>query len=175
MSTRWVACLAGILLLSGPVDSSAQIGRNRDVEALRQARWVSVWLGSIADDVERDGLVWRSLHDAVGGQLKRNGVPSLPEPASISDFAFWEGIMLNVHVNTLKVGDSYAYCIRTEVVVLTGTVLENGFPPGEVPVWTRERLGTVPASDLSDIQKSVLEHVDAFSRDFLAANARQLG
>ena len=171
MLTRSVGCVAVMVLLGGSVESAAQTGRDRGVDALRQARWVSVWIGSIDEEAGRAGLNWRSLFDAIGSQLKRNGVPYFSETASISNFALWEGIMLNVNVNTLRVGESYVYCVRTEAVILTDTVLENGFLPGEVMVWKRERIGLTPSSDLRGIQDEILEDVDEFSKDFLSANA----
>ena len=171
MLVRSVGCAAVILLLCCSVESAAQIGRNRDVEALRRTRWVSVWVGSIAEDAARDGLGWRSLVDAVGDQLRRNGVPHVSDTASIPNFSLWEGIMLNVNVRTLSVGESYVYCARTEAVFLTETVLENGFLPGEVMVWKRERIGMISAGDLGDIQDEIMEDVDEFSKHFLTANA----
>ena len=130
-------------------------------ENLTDVREINVIVEELAADAEAAGLTDELLDAAVERRLEERGVP-LGNSRNAAD--------LYITVGTHQGGSTglYAYCVRVSVEQLV--TIEGNQLRALVGTWDLDALGTVGAGNLPQVERVVLQIVDAFTEDYLAVN-----
>lgn len=155
MPLRAVVVLLGVLLRAAPVS-----GQSLDI--LRDIGPIAVGVEAMRPDAERDGLPQVILQTAAELRLRQRGIPV----ADLREAVENARPILYVVVATFKSNALYAYCIRVQLRQRVS------LPRGNLShlYWERTKTGMVGAGNVRDVTDGVLDFVDLFSNDYLAAN-----
>jgi len=122
---------------------------------------VQVVVEDLAPDIIQDGVNREDIKAAVEQQLQRAAIAVEPQ----AEHAFY------VHLNTVKNEDgSYSYGLSLQLLQLV-MLLRN---PGLVTwgtTWSISHVGSVTAATVSSIEPLIARGVNAFIKDYQAANS----
>ena len=147
------AILAGIA-----ARGAAQDENERDY--LTDLREVNVFVDDLAPDAEAAGLTRDAIEAAVEARLRERGVP-----LGRSQLAGDLYVRVATHQGTTGL---YAYFARVSLQQLV--TIEGNQERAFVDTWDLDSLGTVGEANLPQVQRVVLQIVDAFIDDYFSAN-----
>ena len=154
---RAVATTAAILAgIAAP--GAAQDENERDY--LTDLREVNVFVDDLAPDAEAAGLSRDAIEAAVEARLRERGVP-----LGRSQLAGDLYVRVATHQGTTGL---YAYFARVSLQQLV--TIEGNQERAFVDTWDLDSLGTVGVANLPQVQRVVLQIVDAFIDDYFSAN-----
>ena len=148
-----VACVA--------LTTMTALAQNDDeVEHLSDLREINLFVDDVSADAEAAGLTRQLIEDSVQAQLRERGVP-LGRSRQAGD--------LYVRVSTHRGATGlFAYCVRVSVQQLV--TIEGNQRRAFVDTWDLDGLGTVGEGNLPQVERIVLQIVDAFIDDYFEVN-----
>ena len=154
---RAVVTMAAILAgIAAP--GAAQDENERDY--LTDLREVNVFVDDLSPDAEAAGLTRDAIEAAVEARLRERGVP-----LGRSQLAGDLYVRVATHQGTTGL---YAYFARVSLQQLV--TIEGNQERAFVDTWDLDSLGTVGEANLPQVQRVVLQIVDAFIDDYFSAN-----
>ena len=157
---RAVVTMAAILAgLAAP--AAAQDENER--EYLTDLREVNVFVDDLAPDAEAAGLTRDAIEAAVEARLRERDVP-----LGRSQLAGDLYVRVATHQGTTGL---YAYFARVSLQQLV--TIEGNQERAFVDTWDLDSLGTVGEANLPQVQRVVLQIVDAFIDDYFSVNDRR--
>lgn len=140
---------------------SAPPAKRRDV--LKGLHGVGVSVEWIKPEVEKRGLKAEALQTAIELRLRQHGI-------KVNE----DGPRLYINVSTLLVDDHHCASIHVSVEFHERAILARRPKINTgVTTWQKGIIGFFGFNKLRDVRESVLELVDEFINDYLAANPKQ--
>lgn len=162
MPTILRAAVATAAILAGiAAPAAAQDENERDY--LTDLREVNVFVDDLAPDAEAAGLTRDAIEAAVEARLRERGVP-----LGRSQLAGDLYVRVATHQGTTGL---YAYFARVSLQQLV--TIEGNQERAFVDTWDLDSLGTVGEANLPQVQRVVLQIVDAFIDDYFSVNDRR--
>ncbi len=152
------AAIATAVLIGIAPPALAQDENERD--HLIDVREINVFVDDLAPDAEAAGLTREAIEAAVEGRLREQGVP-----LGRSQLAGDLYVRVATHRGTTGL---YAYFARVSLQQLV--TIEGNQERAFVDTWDLDSLGTVGEANLPQVQRVVLQIVDAFIDDYFAVN-----
>ena len=155
---RGIVAAAAVLLAIACRPAGAQDDNERDY--LIDLREVNVFVDDLSPAAEAAGLTRDGLEAAVEARLRERGVPR-----GRSQLAGDLYVRVATHRSTTGLFAYFARVSLQQLVTIEGNQ-ERAF----VDTWDLDSLGTVGEGNLPQVQRAVLQIVDAFIDDYLAVN-----
>ena len=156
------AIAATTIIVTGFITPAfAQDENERDY--LTDLREVNVFVDDLAPDAEAAGLTRDAIEAAVEARLRERGVP-----LGRSQLAGDLYVRVATHQGTTGL---YAYFARVSLQQLV--TIEGNQERAFVDTWDLDSLGTVGEANLPQVQRVVLQIVDAFIDDYFSVNDRR--
>ena len=159
---RWRIATPVLLTVTGVAMTTMTVLAQEDdeVEYLSDLREINLFVDDVAADAEAAGLTRQLIEDSVQAKLRERGVP-LGRSRQAGD--------LHVRVQTHRGATGlFAYCVRVAVQQLV--TIEGNQQRAFVDTWDLDGLGTVGEGNLPQLERVVLEVVDAFIDDYFKVN-----
>lgn len=152
------AVTAVAILAAVTTTTAAQDENERDY--LTDLREINVFVDDVAPDAEAAGLTRDGIEAAVEARLRERRVP-----LGRSQLAGDLYVRVATHQGTTGL---YAYFARVSLQQLV--TIEGNRERAFVDTWDLDSLGTVGEANLPQVQRVVLQIVDAFIDDYFSVN-----
>ena len=162
MPTILRAVVTTAAILAGLAAPAAAQDEN-EREYLTDLREVNVFVDDLAPDAEAAGLTRDAIEAAVEARLRERDVP-----LGRSQLAGDLYVRVATHQGTTGL---YAYFARVSLQQLV--TIEGNQERAFVDTWDLDSLGTVGEANLPQVQRVVLQIVDAFIDDYFSVNDRR--